>query len=770
MMNTEDLYYYIKQKTRGKAKSGPGKSTWLKGKLQDYKDQGRPSKQSIFLQTPTDRVQEIVRVRGETEDVQKSITLLQRTSRGIEQYREILQHIIDDIKNITTDETAGPSADNTRESIRMLLDSLDQLAHSVRGDLLSQAYAPQKRVQEVLVRDRDATPAHPYEIINRSSEQFNTMQTFILEERFGPDRIGPVLEVIKVDSVRTVRNFFTAGGLEETRETFTLTDGNTVFSLKRPPKLGTEIVVVNRRIVPRAKPETPAVPGYSIEGHTLQLHGLTDYPEGKQMNIEFWTDTSLNRFHLTQPTIPSNPITAVTIKNHPVPCDSENGYSLEEDTIILHGAYVPKEGDDVQVTFNTGIQVRFLDVRIDPSSSCIDVEINGIPLNNNQFSLVDQRLFFNREAQPRHGDLVIIRESMDPLIRTLELTRKPLPGSVTAHLKSRRCENKKITVQHTGKTVILQEELLLESHDVITVDYRVQEPVHRLDLQHKPIPGSVTVTMVPDDTEKTFFSSLKSGWIVKGSTVILTDRQPAPGIITVTYRWRDRPTHRHKPELPLTLRGTLVVPLDKPLINPAILTVTVNDNQIPKHKFNGYSIINNTVELKGSQAPQPGDEISVSYEFGKAAAAVYCGTRNKIGKEAELPIDITLTGVNLDTIDLETSSSIRKSELVMKSLSTWLLQKETKLRAQLARAEMTLSGMLRRQEALSRRTFRQRRDGEYQKPEMIKKTYLALTGKSRAFISTISALKPTSASVLLDEDTLPWCAMLQEKPGISLYC
>jgi len=760
-MNAENLHYYIQNKIRRKGPPPPDESTLLKEKLHDYKRQDRQFKQSSFLRQPATGIQEIVRVRGETEELQKSLTLLQRGVRGIEQYRETLRHIITCLQSPWKD-TSSP------ESIRTLLQELDQTAREVEEGLLSQAYVPQQRTQHVLVRERGSSPDHPMETIRAASERFDTIRTYTLKECFGRDRAGTILDVIKVDSVRTVRNFFTAGGLEETRETFSL-DENRSFGLQRSPKPGSEIVVLDSRVLPHAKTESPTIPSYTLEDNTLILLGLDAERNQGRITIEFWTDTSLDRFHLTRPTIPCDPITAVTVKNRPVPKNAANGYSLENNVIILHGTWIPEEGDDVQVTFNTGIQVRHLDMRVEQPGNTMEVEINGTLLDRDQFTVQNRRLTFPHSVQPQHGDLVILRESMNPDVSVLELSRKPLPGSVQAVLHSPQHGARQLPVSHTERKVLLREAVRLNQNDNIAISYMISESVRHLELQHTPVPATVSVTMLPEKTQ--LGQKRIKGLPVRGATVVLSDfiATDLPGAFLVSYQWKDMPARLQKPELPLTHPGHLEVPLDKPLTNPDKLSITVKNTAVPRHRLNGYRINGNTVILSGIHVPNPGDEITLNYEFGQAVPPVYAGTRIFMGKEAELPIDLSLTGVNLDTLELHSPEDRKRSLLSLKWLSNWLLQKETKIQTQLSRAGMSLSGLLRRQEALSKRTFRATSYNR-QQPEVIEQTCQALSEKNRKFLGKIASLKPFSAGVLLDEGSSPWSAMLHEKQTISAYC
>ncbi len=796
-MLPEDLYYYIKDKMESNTRSTPGEQSLVKGKLEGYKRQPGNVKRQEFALYSGGGEPDIVRVRGETEQIQKHLSLLQKVVRSMEQYRTILQELLDRITLLDMLDSDEPISPAAREMIDYYLEYLEDISHGVQfesaGDevisLLDSAYTPQKRFQTVQAVHRETGKNRLSGKVIAHSEQFAPADTHTIEELFGKSTMKPVIDVIKLDSVRTIRNFFTAGGMEEIKESFEGSGETVVFTLKRLPKPGSEIVTVNGKIIPKNKTVSNRPAEYSLDGATFTIKGKQPLPETFQVKIEYWTDTPVDTFHLTQPPLPGFPITAVTVRNRPVPLDYHDGYTFENGTISLHGSWIPDKGEDVQVTFQTGMRVRFIELRDKPPTAFVEVQINDTVIAPEMYTVLDRRIFFAEPAQPFHGDLIQIKEGTAPIINHLKLTREPIVGSVAIRLHSDTrygTSSRLLDCKQVADTLLLSKPVTLEDGEYIRVVYRIQEPVRSLALSHIPVKGSLTIMFVPDSslssdtTGKGIHSKTTrvSNWSAHGNTVKLIDLPlfPHHGKLLVSYRWRDKQALRDIPCIAVKNSSLMVVPLDKPLCDETSVTVMVNGRDIPTSSSratssnDGYTLSNNVIIIRGRFTPKAGDEILISYDFGRAAPPVHAGYKPRLGGTAELPVDLTLTGANLDSVDLETPRGRRRTIRNLKWISTWLLEKETKARAQLSRLELTLSGLVKRQKAIARRLSHQRGIRFEPKPEVVNATFRALSQSPKRSLAKLAMLKPSSAGRLLTNDTLPWSVMLPEQTQLSAYC
>ncbi len=220
--------------------------------------------------------------------------------------------------------------------------------------------------------------------------------------------------------------------------------------------------------------------GYTVEGDVLRLNGEGRGDADDQYEIRYQTEEAFDEITLQNE--PAGDGTAgeigVTVNGVEIQQDALNGFTIEGDTLRLHGDAVPALGDEIEVQYQVGDEMRSVELeQEDVLADTVKVFVNGQELardEENGFTVEGNVVNFNGTAAPQTLDQVTVQYETDgERLTEFELERTPEAGTFSLSLDGRPIrEDEENGFTIDGRTVRLHGDAIPEGGEVLEVKYR----------------------------------------------------------------------------------------------------------------------------------------------------------------------------------------------------------------------------------------------------------------------------------------------------------
>ncbi len=176
--------------------------------------------------------------------------------------------------------------------------------------------------------------------------------------------------------------------------------------------------------------------GYELDAGYLLLNGAAQGELGDVFEARYQIGADVTELELAN--APNEGTIEVTINGERIMTDEENpsnGWTIEGNTLQLHGLAVPEIGDEVQINYQTGDEFTQMTLsQTDVNAETVKVFVNGERLAagaENGFTVEGDVVNFNGEGIPGLGDEVVVDFGVGDLMKEFELLRTPEMGTFT---------------------------------------------------------------------------------------------------------------------------------------------------------------------------------------------------------------------------------------------------------------------------------------------------------------------------------------------------
>ena len=180
----------------------------------------------------------------------------------------------------------------------------------------------------------------------------------------------------------------------------------TELELAQAPNEGTVALEINGERIMN-DPEDPSN-GWTVEGNTIQLHGLAVPEIGDEVRVDYQTGEEFLQMTLSQTDVNPETVT-VRVNGEELAQDAENGFTIQGDTIHFAGGGIPQLGDEVEVDFGVGPLMKEFELARTPTEGTFRMEINGQEIANdaeNGFTVEGRTVQLHGDAIPAQGDAI----------------------------------------------------------------------------------------------------------------------------------------------------------------------------------------------------------------------------------------------------------------------------------------------------------------------------------------------------------------------------
>ncbi len=225
--------------------------------------------------------------------------------------------------------------------------------------------------------------------------------------------------------------------------------------------------------------------GYTVEGDVLRLNGTGRGDADDQFEIRYQTEEAFDEIKLENEPAGDGTVgdgtvgnVSVTVNGAEISQDDLNGFTIQGDTLQLHGDAVPALGDEIEVRYQLVDEMRSIELEQEQVlADTVRVFINGQELirdEENGFTVDGNVVNFNGSAAPQTLDQVAIQyDTAGERLTEFELERTPETGTFSLSLNGRPIredEESGFTIE--GRMVQLHGDAIPEGGEVLEVSYR----------------------------------------------------------------------------------------------------------------------------------------------------------------------------------------------------------------------------------------------------------------------------------------------------------
>ena len=352
-----------------------------------------------------------------------------------------------------------------------------------------------------------------------------------------------------------------------------------------------------------------AVNGYTLDGDTITLHGDSRAFYGSNIMVDYETNQVQDTFELNEA---PNPGTYSVLVNGAAANPAD--YDINGTTLTFTGNQ-PNSGDTVEVSYDFGVESEFTlsDTPLADRVGDMQVLVDGQQVAQdavNGWTLAGDTITFHGAPAPGFGDDIEVNFDVGDYTDTVTLADEP------AEINSITVNGVTINEDAVNGYTISGNELTFHGTsrpyygDDIQADYEVSVPTDTFELASAPNPGTYSVLV-------NGVIANPADYNVNGTTLTFNDPLNHEDEVEISY------------EYGATNEFTLS---DTPLADRlGDMVVTVDGQAVAQDAANGWSLAGDTITFNGTAAPAYGDDIAVSFDAGRYTDSITLAGGEPVG-------------------------------------------------------------------------------------------------------------------------------------------
>jgi flagellin-like hook-associated protein FlgL len=155
--------------------------------------------------------------------------------------------------------------------------------------------------------------------------------------------------------------------------------------------------------------------GYTVDGDTIRFQGDAIPKMGDNIQANYQTGAQFTQINLDE--APTEDTVSVFVDGQELAMGAENGFTVDGNRIQFHGEGIPDLGQEVRVNYGLGEWMDNITLDMAPNAGGVNVTIDGVAIQEdaqNGFTVQDNEVTLHGAARPQAGQEVKVEYDIGP--------------------------------------------------------------------------------------------------------------------------------------------------------------------------------------------------------------------------------------------------------------------------------------------------------------------------------------------------------------------